>query len=126
VEQPQPDPVAFGHLHQVQFGAVQRPVGGQVAAVLVGVRIAEHDLLPVAAGGHDAPVQRQFQGCVHDRGAGLQVLDGLEQRHDADRRVNRLARPLPRRTTLLVGPGVNRRVGGVEQARLLEQQRRLQ
>ena len=49
VEEPQPDSGLAGRLDQVELGAVQRPVGRQIAAVLVGVGIAEHDLLAVAA-----------------------------------------------------------------------------
>ena len=47
-------PSRAGDLDQVQLGPVQRPVGGEVAAVLVAVGVAEHDLLHVAAGGDAA------------------------------------------------------------------------
>ena len=48
VEEPQPDSGLARHLDQLQLGAVQRPVGGQVAAVLVGVGVAEHHFLALA------------------------------------------------------------------------------
>ena len=99
VEEPQPDSGLAGGLDEVQLGAVQRPVGGQVAAVLVGVGVAEHDLLAVAARRHQRPVQRKIKRRFENRRATLQVVDRLEQRHDADRdctlrrRTHRAGRP---------------------------------
>ena len=87
VEEPQPDSGLAGRLDQVELGAVQRPVGGQVAAVLVGVGVAEHDFLAVAARSHDSAVQRKVKRRFENRRAALQVVDRLEQRHDADRAV---------------------------------------
>ena len=107
VEEPQPDSGLARRLDQVQLCPVQRPVRGQVAAVLVGVGVAEHDFLAVAAGGHHRAVQRKVQRRFENRRSTLQVVDGLEQRHDTDWRV-RLAS------------------GGVQQAGLLEQDGRLE
>ena len=87
VEQPQPDSGLARRLDQVELGAVQRPVRGQVAAVLVGVRVAQHDLLAVAARGDNGTVERKVKCRFQDRRSSLEVVDGLEQRHDPDRRV---------------------------------------
>ena len=85
VEEPQPDSGLARRLDQIELGAVQRPVGGEVAAVLVRVGVAEHHFLAVAARGHHRAVQRKVQRRFENRRAALQVVDGLEQRHDADR-----------------------------------------
>ena len=107
MEEPQPDSRRARRLDQIQFGAVQRPVGRQVAAVLVGIGIPQHDLLGVAAGGDHRPVDRDREGRLQDRRAALQIVDGLEQRHDTDRHIWMFA-------------------GKVQQPSLFEQQRRLQ
>ena len=49
VEQAQLDAVPLEDLDQLDLGLVQLPVRSEVAAVLVAVRIAEHDLLHIAA-----------------------------------------------------------------------------
>ena len=85
VEQPQPDAVTLEHLDQPDLGLVQLPARGEKAAVLVAVGIAEHHLLHGAAAVDQPAVIVQRQQPVHDAGGGLQILDGLEQRHDVDR-----------------------------------------
>jgi len=50
VEQSHFDTVLLQHLDQLDFGFVQFPVRSQVTAILVAVRIAEHDFLHIAAG----------------------------------------------------------------------------
>ena len=107
MEEPQPDPGAPGGGHQVQFGPVERPVGGQVAAVLVGIGVSEHDLLGVTAGRHHGAIDGDRQCGLQDRRAVLQVVDRLEERHDAHR-------------------GVGLIPGQVKQTGLLQQQRRLE
>ena len=107
VEQTQPDALVARHLRDRGLRVVQRPVRGEVAAVLVRVGVAEHDLLHVAAGGDVAAVQRHVPRRPQHRRAGLQVLDGLEQRHDVD------------------GAGEHAVVDG-DQPDLLEQDHRLQ
>ena len=67
VEEPQPDSGLTRGFDQVQFRAVQRPVRGQVAAVLIGVGVAEHHFLAVPARGHQAAVQRKVQHCLQNR-----------------------------------------------------------
>jgi hypothetical protein len=43
------------------LGTVESPGRGQNAAVLAGVGIAEHDLLPLAGNRQQLPVHRLFQ-----------------------------------------------------------------
>src|SRR5207244_2690560 len=57
MEQSKTDAVIPAHFRQARLRIVQRPVGGQVAAVLAAVRVAEHDLLKVAAGSYLQPVR---------------------------------------------------------------------
>jgi hypothetical protein len=83
VEQPQPHTTGPGDLDQRQLGPVQRPVGGEVAAVLVAVGVAEHHLLRVPATGDQRPVERVVEHRGERRAGRLQVLDRLEQRRDA-------------------------------------------
>jgi hypothetical protein len=45
MEQLQRDAVLPEHLDQLDLGLVQFPAGGHVAAILVAVRVAEHDFL---------------------------------------------------------------------------------
>jgi hypothetical protein len=85
VEQPQPHAVALKHADQADLGLVEFPARGNEAAILVAVGIAEHHLLHPAAAVDEATIFRQRKQAVHDRGASLQILDGLEQRHDVDR-----------------------------------------
>ena len=92
VEEPQPNSGFACRFDEVEFGPVERPVGGQVAAVLVGVGVAEHDLLAVAAGAHDALVDRKVKCRFENRCAAVQVVDRLEQRDDADRAVRLVCR----------------------------------
>src|SRR5918996_6354801 len=47
VEEPQAYSPAITYLHQRRLGLIERPVRGEVAAVLVAVRIAEHHFLLV-------------------------------------------------------------------------------
>ena len=104
VEQPQAHAVALEHTDQADLGLVEFPARGDETAVLVAVGIAEHHLLHPAAAVDEATVFRQRKQAVHDRGTGLQILDGLEQRHDVDRAA----------------------AGGVDETHLLQQQRHFQ
>ena len=49
VEEPQAHAVARGHVAQALLGPVDLPLAGGDAGLLVGVRVAEHHLLHVAA-----------------------------------------------------------------------------
>ena len=104
VEQPQAHVVALEHLDQADLGLVELPARGDEAAILVAVGIAEHDFLHAAAAVDQLAVVVHRQHAVHDAAGGLQILDGLEQRHDVD----------------------GAAAGGMDQAGLLQQQRDLQ
>jgi hypothetical protein len=80
VEQPQPHAVPGRHVAQRPLRLVDRPLAGGDAGLLVGVGVAEHDLLQVAAGPHDLPVGRQGQHLVQQLAAGVQLGRGLQQR----------------------------------------------
>src|SRR6185503_12922615 len=60
-------------------------VGGQVAAVLVAVGVAEHHLLHLAAASDPAAVGGQGEGGAHHAARVLQVGDRLEKRDDIHR-----------------------------------------
>ncbi len=104
VEQPQPHAVTLEHFDQPDLGLVEFPARGDEAAVLVAVGIAQHHFLDAAAAVDQLAIIMHRQQPVHDRGAGLQVLDGLEQRHDVERAA----------------------AGGIDETDLLQQQRYLQ
>ncbi len=84
VEQAQPDAVAVGDVAQSALGAVDLPLGGGDAAELGGVRVAEHDLLDVAAQRDEQPVGGVGEHLVQDAVGLLELVGGLQQRHDAD------------------------------------------
>ena len=84
VEQAESDVAAFGDGNEGSLRPIQLPLGRQVAAVLVGVGVADHDLLPALAALDDLFVSRMFE---HGGQGGVRVAevgDGLEQRHDVD------------------------------------------
>src|SRR6202012_1266360 len=83
VEEPQPNSGFACRFDEVEFGPVERPVGGQVAAVLVGVGIAQHYLLAIAAGPPAALVDGKVKCRFENRRAPAQVVDRLEKRDDA-------------------------------------------
>src|SRR6476660_2051310 len=85
VKQPQADVVALEHLDQVDFRLVELPARGDEAAILVAVGVAEHDFLNAAAAVDQLAVVVNRQHAVHNAAGSLQILDGLEQRHDIDR-----------------------------------------
>ncbi len=86
VEEPQLDAVRRERVDQPHLGAIQRPVRGQIAAVLVAVGVAEHHFLPVVAAGDERRYGRLRERVAHDRAAAREVVDRLEQRHDVDAR----------------------------------------
>ena len=92
--------MARKHVEQPDLRLVELPSGGDEAAVLVAVGVAEHHFLYRTAAVHEFPVFMQRQQTIHDAGAGLQIFDGLEQRDDVDRTAT----------------------GGIDQPRLLQQQ----
>jgi hypothetical protein len=81
---------------RVDLGLVQLPAGGEEAAVLVAVRIAEHDFLLVAARGDERAIGGQGEQALHDRRAVAQVADRFEQRDDVHRQRRRWPVASPR------------------------------
>jgi hypothetical protein len=83
VEQPAAHAALAGDAQDLLLRLVQVPARGEDAAVLAGIGIAEHDLLLIARG-----LQQRAVGGVAEQREHLldvrQVLDGLEQRADAD------------------------------------------
>ena len=59
VEQPEVDPVTPGHGDEGALGPMERPLRHEIAAVLVRVGVADHDLLQVTEGGHSFAIHRQ-------------------------------------------------------------------
>ena len=109
VEQLQPHPCLACSDDEIEFGSIQGPVGGQVPAVLVGVRVSEHHLLRVALSPHQLPVEVEIEGRRQRRRAVAQILDRLEQRNHAH---------AARRSVVSAA--------GAVQPRLLQQEQRLQ
>ena len=53
----------------------------QEPAVLIGIRITDHDFLYAALFPDTAPDHRRFQQGLHDPGGNTQVFNGLKQRY---------------------------------------------
>ncbi len=87
VEDRQLDPAPRGERRQRLLRAVDLPLRRQVAAVLAGVRVADHDLQPVAAIPHPRAEARLVEQLLDDRGRSTQIGDRLEERHDRERLV---------------------------------------
>ena len=84
MEQAQADAVRSEHLDQARFGLIQRPVGAEIASVLVAVGIAEHDFLHASARVQPEAIGVQRERFGHDVAAAAEVADGLEQRNDVE------------------------------------------
>ena len=85
MEQPQVDPVIDRDVSHHPLRLVDLPLTGRDPADLVGVGVAEHDLLGVAPESDQLSVLRVAEQPVEE-GAGVrQVVDGLHQRDEADR-----------------------------------------
>jgi hypothetical protein len=86
VEHAQLDAVARGQFveqfHECDLGAVQLPVAGEDAAVLVAVRVAQHDVLLGTRTLHQPRDAGQCVEGAHDGRRVAQVFDGFKQRHD--------------------------------------------
>jgi len=121
MEQAQPNAVlGLQHVeqaHQRDLGAIQLPVAGEEATVLVAVAVAEHDLLLAAAARRQAGDAGQREVLAHDRFGVSQVANRLEQRHDDQ---------LAARSGPWRGDGVAGVQRAVQQAHLLEQQQHFQ
>ena len=89
VEQTQGDPMPRRDLGQPLLGDVQFPVGRDIPAVLVGIRVADHHLLLVASRRDVPAIDRIGKQRVQDTWGVLQIGDGFKERHDIHRRVQR-------------------------------------
>ena len=76
--------MALAHRGKGALGEVQLPVRGEVAAVLVGVAVADHHRLPSSAGREMAGVGRVREEALEGVRGGVQVGDGLEERHHVE------------------------------------------
>ena len=86
VEEAKPDAVALGDVAKVALAAVDLPLARGHAGRLVGVRVAEHDLLHVTPQRDDAPVGGLLEHLGEDRVGVANLLDRLQQRDEADPR----------------------------------------
>ena len=77
-------PACAPHLGEPGEPALERPVRREVAPVLRGVRVAEHDLGDPPAV-HERAVQRLGQGLGHELGRPREVVHRLEERDDVER-----------------------------------------
>jgi hypothetical protein len=84
VEQAQVHAFPAAHRTELVLCAVQRPVRHPVAAILVAVGVAEHDLLEPAPRLELQPVYGIGEEGGHAVGAVAQVVNGLEQRHEVE------------------------------------------
>ena len=84
VEHRQLHAVPVAHVSQSSKGAMDLPLGGGDAAVLVGVRVADHHLLLVAAEAQQLAIGRAGEQGFHGVADGAEVTDGLEQRHEPE------------------------------------------
>jgi hypothetical protein len=85
VEEPELEPVGRGLVLEHALRLVQDPVAREVAAVLSGIRVADHDLLKSPPVLELPAVHRRAVQALHHVAGPAKVLDRLEQR--APRRV---------------------------------------
>jgi len=69
-----------GHV-QIAMRAEDLPCGGQHAAILVRVGVAEHDLLPVAPARNEFAIVSAAPELAADGGRVAQIFNGFEERH---------------------------------------------
>ena len=86
MEHPQLDAVRGGQLvkqlDQCNLSAVQLPVAGENTAVLVAVRVAQHDVLFATTALDLLRHARQGVELAHDGCGVAQVFDGFKKGHD--------------------------------------------
>ena len=80
VEQAERDAAVVRDLMKAAMGLPDLPGGGDHAAVFVGVRVTEHDLLLVVPGFEQGLVGVGGPEVSHDCGRVTEVLDGFEER----------------------------------------------
>ena len=82
VEERERDAVLSARRRHGLLSLVERPAGGQVAAVLVAVGVADHHGLPPAALVEVGAIGRQREQRRQDARRRLKIVERLEQRHD--------------------------------------------
>ena len=84
VEQAHTDIVFFEEFDQAQFRLIETPRAGHVAAVFVGIGIAEHDFLNVVAALQQVAVPFVAEHGFHDGAGVFEGFDGFEEGDDVD------------------------------------------
>ncbi len=80
VKEGQADAMLVTDLGQVVLRHIEHPVGAQKAAIFVGIAIADHNLLVVAALGQMLAIDGVGKQFAHDRRCILQIFDGFKER----------------------------------------------
>src|SRR5690606_15402170 len=83
-EQTEIDIVLATYLAQTALRLVKGPVGHPVAAILVAVRITEHDLLETTPRREQRSIGLVLVELLHEIVRGLEILDRFEQRHEIE------------------------------------------
>ena len=91
VEQTQTNTVLCKSFDERCLRTIERPVGREVAAVLVAVAVAEHDLLRVALRFEPTAIERMRKRSSHHFRRGFQVFNRLEQGRNRHRQVRHFA-----------------------------------
>ena len=86
---------AFAASREAILRLLQAPRARPVAAVLVAVGVAEHDLLEATARREVRRVGRIREESGHHRLGAFEILDRLEERHHVERRMHGVARAAP-------------------------------
>ena len=73
------DITGFSHAHQAPLRFVQSPARGHDAAILVAVRVTDHDRLPIEQTFQMLTVNPVRQQGLDDFRSCLQVIDGFQQ-----------------------------------------------
>ena len=84
VEERESDPVLVAYARDRFLRPIECPVGGHVAAILVAVGVADHDHLLPTASRDVLTVDAKRKELRQDPGSGVEILEGLEERHDPE------------------------------------------
>ena len=90
VEKREAEPALLADVGDRFLRLEQRPVRGEVAAILVAVGVAEHDLLVIAARLEMRAVGLVIEHLVEDAGRGLEIAERLEERRDVERHADEM------------------------------------
>ena len=83
MEKAQAEPGAFRLGEQRPDGRANFVIRGDVTAILIAVGITDHHLLQIILRRQHGAAERQRKKIAHDGRAIPQIVDGFEQRHDA-------------------------------------------